>query len=446
MDLVMSVCDRIVVLNFGQVIASGTPDAIRANPEVASAYLGDEVHDRGTAGHPEEATVLEVRDLSVSFGAVQALRSVSFDAEPGAITAVLGANGAGKTTLLRTISGLVKPRDGSVRFDGDPLLGHTVESIARMGVAHVPEGRGVIEELTVEENLRLATLWCLRKQQRQAAIDETLELFPRLRGFRRRHASTLSGGERQMLVLGRALISRPAAPPARRAEPGAGAAGHRPVDGVATRPDRRHGPHGGPGRAERPQRPVGVAPRRDPQPRPGRRLRRRRHGGRPTTRCATTTWVSDAMSLFFDYTLDGIANGMIYATLALALVLIYRATRIINFAQGAAGMLTTFIAFSLLSRGVGYWWAFVLVLVIGFAIGAACERVLIRPLHGKSELNPVIVTIGLLVVFEGLAGAIYGNASRGFPAAFSQSGLKVGAHDRSPSRTSTSSSSSPSSR
>jgi branched-chain amino acid transport system ATP-binding protein len=153
--------------------------------------------------------VLEVRDLSVSFGAVQALRSVSFDAEPGAVTAVLGANGAGKTTLLRTISGLVKPREGSVRFDGDPLLGRNVETVARMGVSHVPEGRGVIEELTVEENLRLATLWCLRKQERPAAISQTLDLFPRLGGFRKRHASTLSGGERQMLVLGRALISRP---------------------------------------------------------------------------------------------------------------------------------------------------------------------------------------------------------------------------------------------
>jgi branched-chain amino acid transport system ATP-binding protein len=153
--------------------------------------------------------VLEVRDLSVSFGAVQALRSVSFDAEPRAVTAVLGANGAGKTTLLRTISGLVRPQDGSVRFDGDPLVGRNVETIARMGVSHVPEGRGVIEELTVEENLRLATLWCLRKPQRQGAINETLELFPRLRGFRGRQASTLSGGERQMLVLGRALISSP---------------------------------------------------------------------------------------------------------------------------------------------------------------------------------------------------------------------------------------------
>jgi branched-chain amino acid transport system ATP-binding protein len=153
--------------------------------------------------------MLEVRDLSVSFGAVHALRSVSFDAEPGAVTAVLGANGAGKTTLLRTISGLVRPHDGSVRFDGDALVGRNVETIARMGVSHVPEGRGVIEELTVEENLRLATLWCLRRHQRQAAVDEILELFPRLRGFRGRQASTLSGGERQMLVLGRALISSP---------------------------------------------------------------------------------------------------------------------------------------------------------------------------------------------------------------------------------------------
>jgi branched-chain amino acid transport system ATP-binding protein len=124
--------------------------------------------------------MLEVRELSVSFGAVRALRSVSFDAEPGAITAVLGANGAGKTTLLRTISGLVKPASGSVSFDGGPLVGRAVESIARLGVAHVPEGRGVIEELTVEENLRLATLWCLKRSEREAAIEEILEMFPRL--------------------------------------------------------------------------------------------------------------------------------------------------------------------------------------------------------------------------------------------------------------------------
>jgi branched-chain amino acid transport system ATP-binding protein len=153
--------------------------------------------------------VLEVRDLDVSYGAVQALRAVSFDAAPGSITAVLGANGAGKTTLLRTISGLVAPKAGSVRFDGTELLGRQVEVVTRLGVSHVPEGRGVIEELTVEENLRLATLWCLRRGERQKAIEEIVELFPQLAGLRSRHASTLSGGERQMLVIGRALIARP---------------------------------------------------------------------------------------------------------------------------------------------------------------------------------------------------------------------------------------------
>lgn len=145
----------------------------------------------------------------MSYGAIDALRSVTLTARPGAITAILGANGAGKTTLLRTISGLVKPRAGSIRFSGEELLGRAVEDIARHGVAHVPEGRGVIAELTVEENLRLATLWCMGHRERQGAIEATFELFPRLSRFRRRHASTLSGGERQMLVIGRALISRP---------------------------------------------------------------------------------------------------------------------------------------------------------------------------------------------------------------------------------------------
>jgi branched-chain amino acid transport system ATP-binding protein len=153
--------------------------------------------------------MLEVQNLSVSYGPVNALRSVTFSAQPGAITAILGANGAGKTTLLRTISGLAKSRSGSVCFEGEELLGRAVENIARRGIAHVPEGRGIIEELTVEDNLRLATLWCMGRHERQGAIEATFELFPRLSGFRRRHASTLSGGERQMLVIGRALITRP---------------------------------------------------------------------------------------------------------------------------------------------------------------------------------------------------------------------------------------------
>jgi branched-chain amino acid transport system permease protein len=132
------------------------------------------------------------------------------------------------------------------------------------------------------------------------------------------------------------------------------------------------------------------------------------------------------VGLFVDILLSGVAQGMVFAAIALALVLVSRATGIINFAQGAMGMFTTFIAFSLLSHGVGYWPAFVAALAAGAVLGAAVERTLIRPLQGKPALNPVIVTIGLLVVLEGVAGSIWGNVARGFPAAFSQRGLVIG--------------------
>lgn len=125
-------------------------------------------------------------------------------------------------------------------------------------------------------------------------------------------------------------------------------------------------------------------------------------------------------------TLSGVSSGMVFAAVALGLVFIYRATRIVNFAQGAMGMLTTFIAFSLLSAGIGYWAAFAVSLAIGLALGVVVERLLIRPLQGRPEINPVIVTIGLLVVLEGVAGAVWGNASRGFEPAFSQTGLVIG--------------------
>jgi branched-chain amino acid transport system ATP-binding protein len=153
--------------------------------------------------------MLRVDGLTVRYGPVEALRDVSFEAADGAITTVLGANGAGKTTLLRTLSGLVRARSGSADFDDVPLTGQDPESIARMGVAHVPEGRGVIAEMTVDENLRLGTLCRLRRPERREAIEQVYALFPPLNARRNRSAATLSGGERQMLVIGRALVSRP---------------------------------------------------------------------------------------------------------------------------------------------------------------------------------------------------------------------------------------------
>jgi branched-chain amino acid transport system ATP-binding protein len=152
---------------------------------------------------------LDIEDLSVSYGAVNALINVSFSAEEGEVTAVLGANGAGKTTLLRTITGLVRSRNGTIRYDGERLDKMSVEQIVRHGVSHVPEGRAVIDEMTVDENLRLGSLWRFKGAERTAVIEEIYELFPPLAERRRQHASTLSGGERQMLSIGRALVASP---------------------------------------------------------------------------------------------------------------------------------------------------------------------------------------------------------------------------------------------
>jgi len=151
--------------------------------------------------------MLRVDDLHTAYGPVRALDGVSFEVARGSVTAVLGANGAGKTSLLRTLSGLVRARSGRIRLE-DRSIGHLpVERIVRLGMAHVPEGRGVIGELSVEENLRLGGLW--RGHGGRRELDEVYELFPQLRGRRAGTASSLSGGERQMLAIGRALMARP---------------------------------------------------------------------------------------------------------------------------------------------------------------------------------------------------------------------------------------------
>jgi branched-chain amino acid transport system ATP-binding protein len=152
------------------------------------------------------AATLEIEDLSTDYGAVRAVDGITLAVRAGNVTAVLGANGAGKTTLLRTISGLVRASGGRARLDGDDILGMAVEDIVRRGPAHVPEGRGVITELTTEENLRLGGLW---RGGDAAAVDEMYTLFPPLRERRAQLAGSLSGGERQMLSIGRALLCRP---------------------------------------------------------------------------------------------------------------------------------------------------------------------------------------------------------------------------------------------
>jgi branched-chain amino acid transport system ATP-binding protein len=169
---------------------------------------------QGTQGHQSHGSAsLEVEDLVAGYGEVLALDRVTITADAGTITAVLGANGAGKTTLLRAISGMVRPRSGRVLLDGTDRAGRGPEDMARAGIAHVPEGQGVIAELTVEENLRIGMMsWpglAWRRAERAAALAEAYERFSVLADRRRRLAATLSCGERQMLVIARALVARP---------------------------------------------------------------------------------------------------------------------------------------------------------------------------------------------------------------------------------------------
>jgi branched-chain amino acid transport system permease protein len=135
--------------------------------------------------------------------------------------------------------------------------------------------------------------------------------------------------------------------------------------------------------------------------------------------------VSFLSSQFMSATFDGIANGMIYALIALALVLVWQATHVLNFAQGAMAMFSTFIAFAFLEHGVGYWLALLIAVVFGFVVGGAAERVLIRPTRGKPEINPVVVMVGFLTVIEAVAAMIWGPNSRTYPSPFSQIGFTI---------------------
>jgi branched-chain amino acid transport system ATP-binding protein len=152
--------------------------------------------------------MLNVTELSVTYGAVKALTNVSLNVPPGEVTAVIGANGAGKSTLMRTLAGLVKPASGSATLDGVRITGRKAEDIVRMGLALVPEGRSTIPDLSVEENLRLGGLW-RNRTERAASAAEVFDLFPILGQRKHLRADTLSGGERQQLAIGRALMAKP---------------------------------------------------------------------------------------------------------------------------------------------------------------------------------------------------------------------------------------------
>jgi len=231
MRLVMGVCKHIAVLNFGKKIADGTPEEVSTDATVIKAYLGTggerEVSSAPGAGGVNEETeveqaavtskaarepekaILDVDDLTVSYGAVVAVRGVSFRVAKGEVVALIGANGAGKSTILNTLSGIIRPESGRASFDGLDLTNAKASSIVKHGLVQVPEGREILARQTVLENLELAT-WARRDgAATRTRIDAVLKRFPILGERRDLSAGSLSGGEQQMLAIARGLLARP---------------------------------------------------------------------------------------------------------------------------------------------------------------------------------------------------------------------------------------------
>ena len=153
--------------------------------------------------------MLEVKDLEVYYGVIQAIKGVSFHVEKGEVIALIGANGAGKTTILHTVTGLISPKKGSVIFEGKDITKVPAHKIVSMGMAHVPEGRRVFAELSVYENLELSAYTRTDKAEIEDSLKNVYKRFPRLEERKNQMAGTLSGGEQQMLAMGRALMSKP---------------------------------------------------------------------------------------------------------------------------------------------------------------------------------------------------------------------------------------------
>jgi ABC-type branched-subunit amino acid transport system ATPase component/ABC-type branched-subunit amino acid transport system permease subunit len=217
MEMIMGISGHVNVLDHGRLICGGRPEEVQCNPDVIEAYLGlaHETERKARVGSPESIArpdstpILTVENLSIYYGAIGAVRDVSFHIREGECVAILGANGAGKSTLLRTISGSLDARSGRILLDQTDITHRTAPQIVKLGICQVLEGRHVFPTLTVFDNLLLGAGKQIKGKVFSDGLDSVYELFPKLEERRAQTAGSLSGGEQQMLAIGRALMGRP---------------------------------------------------------------------------------------------------------------------------------------------------------------------------------------------------------------------------------------------
>ena len=213
MTMVMSVSDRILVLDSGHPIAWGEPDDVRGNPDVVRAYLGSTEYQAPPRPEPWDGSrdaTLFVKDLVIDYGAAPVVEGVSLVVNPGELIAILGANGAGKSSILQAIAGLHSASGGEIVLNNTNIQRMDASTIAGKGLALVPEGRQVFPELTVRDNLMMGAYSRADQHQVPEDIEAVLERFPRLRDRIDSPAGLLSGGEQQMVAIGRGLMAKPA--------------------------------------------------------------------------------------------------------------------------------------------------------------------------------------------------------------------------------------------
>jgi ABC-type branched-subunit amino acid transport system ATPase component len=215
MKVVMRISDRVTVIDHGERIAEGTPEEVRGNERVVEAYLGKPAASQisrrvmpASNGPEGDEPLLQVTDVHAYYGRIQALHGITLEVRSNEIVTLIGSNGAGKTTTLKVASGLLHPRKGSVRFEGRDISRTSAHRLVRGGVCHVPEGRGIFPRLTVLENLQMGA-FAQPGDTFAANLEYVYGIFPRLKERSAQSGGSLSGGEQQMLAIGRALMANP---------------------------------------------------------------------------------------------------------------------------------------------------------------------------------------------------------------------------------------------